>query len=321
MCRRSGILSMLIAGCLLISLAGCGPKARVLLNFTPDDVTTYKISTATIKDFRFEQPSLTPPKLKEEQSGTTIDVTFDQKIEEVQEDGSAVATITIKEVAYLVKEKNEVRFDFDSTREADKGRGFAKVIGQSYKIRIAPDGKVTVVDAKDVAGLNIAGHEGQLAKAFFSEKQICERHQVPALPSGGKDMLGRRSSWSTLVASPRGLLEPKSFRKTYTIDKVEGPKANRVVTVSMNAQESAEAADPPPDKNAGMGRLANMFDTKETYTGKLVLEMGTGRIRQFEEKLVATYLAAEDPAEGPSDKGPDTLMMGFTFSVSMQLVD
>jgi predicted small lipoprotein YifL len=273
---------MLIAGCLLISLAGCGPKARVLLNFTPDDVTTYKISTATIKDFRFEQPSLTPPKLKEEQSGTTIDVTFDQKIEEVQEDGSAVATITIKEVAYLVKEKNEVRFDFDSTREADKGRGFAKVIGQSYKIRIAPDGKVTVVDAKDVAGLNIAGHEGQLAKAFFSEKQICERHQVPALPSG---------------------------------------KANRVVTVSMNAQESAEAADPPPDKNAGMGRLANMFDTKETYTGKLVLEMGTGRIRQFEEKLVATYLAAEDPAEGPSDKGPDTLMMGFTFSVSMQLVD
>ncbi|MBE0537007.1 MAG: hypothetical protein IH624_15190 [Phycisphaerae bacterium] len=321
MYRRSRLCSMLIAMCLLISLAGCGPKSKLALNFTPADVVTYKVSMQTIKDFRFEQPSLTPPKIKEEQSGTTIDVAFEQKIEEVQSDGSAVAAITLKDVAYLVKDKNDVKFDFDSAREADKSRGFAKVIGQSYKIRIAPDGKVEVIDAKDAANVDVPGYEGRVAKALFSDERIRERHEVLALPGSEKNVAKRGASWSTVVASPPGLLAPKSFRKTYTVAKVEGPKTAKVATLAMNAEESAEQAENASGKTAGMGLFANMFDTKENYTGKMVLELATGRIRNYEEKLVATYLAAENPQGGPSDKGPDTLMMRFTYSVVTELVD
>ncbi len=321
MFRRSPVCSMLIAVCLLISLAGCGPRSRLTLNHIPADVATYKVSTETIKDFRFEQPSLTPPKLKEEQSGTTKEVIFEQRIEEVKEDGGALATITLKEVVYLVKDKNDVKFDFNSTREADKNRGFAKVIGQSYKIAIAPNGKIEVVDTEQAANVDVQGYEGRIAKAMFSEESIRERHEVPPLGDSEAKAAKRGASWSTVVPSPPGLLAPKSFRKTYTLSKIEGPKANRIATVTMKAEESTEPAADGTAKSAGMGVFANMFDTTETYTGNMVLELGTGRIRQCQEKLVATYLAAENPQGGPTDKGPDTLMMRFTHGRTVELVD
>ena len=317
---RSRVCSMLIAVCLLMSLAGCGPGSRVALNLTPADTATYKVSTQTIKDFRFEQPSLTPPKVKEEQSGTFVQVAFVQKIDEVRQDGAALATITIKDVAYLVKEKNDVRFDFDSAREADKTKDFAKVIGQSYKIRILPDGKIEVVDAKDAAVVAIAGYEGQVAKAMFTDEHIRQRHEVLALPSE-KNTLRPGDSWSTVVASPPGLLVSKSFRKTYTLTDVEGPRDNRAATIAMTAEESAEPVADASAKPATMGLFANLFDTKEVYTGNMVLELGAGKIRHYDEKLVATYMAAEDPPGGASDKGPDTLMMRFTYSVTRELLD
>jgi hypothetical protein len=127
-------------------------------------------------------------------------------------------------------------------------------------------------------------------------------------------------SWSKVVGSPPGLLTPKSFEKTYTLESIEGPKGNRVVTILMNAVESGGPAS-VVEKPSGMGIFAKMFDATETYTGKMVLELGTGKVLQFNEKLVATYLAVEEPQGGSGDKGPDTLTMRLTHSVSMKIVE
>ena len=53
----------------------------------------------------------------------------------------------------------------------------------------------------------------------------------------------------------------------------------------------------------------------------MVLELGTVKVLQYSEKLVATYLAAEEPRGGSGDKGPDTLTMRLTQSVSMEIVE
>jgi predicted small lipoprotein YifL len=317
MSRRICVLSV-VAASLLVSLAGCGGRANLTLNFVPNDVVTYKVSTQTIKDFRFEQPSLNPPKLSEQQSGTTIDVVFDQRIEKVDPDGSAVANVTIKDIIYIVKDKDDVRFDFDSQRASDKDQPFAKVVGQSYKIKISPDGKVQTVDAAAARNAVTAGFQGQIAKAFFSDERIADRHEIMALPDPGASDLKVKGSWNRVVPSPPGLLTPKSYQKVYTLTRVDGPKSNRIATVNMVAAESAKAADNAPEGIKGMGIFANMFDTKEAYTGKLVLETGTGKVLDYYEKLEAKYLAAEEPAGGSSDKGPDTLTMGFTYAVTVK---
>ncbi|MCD6394018.1 MAG: hypothetical protein J7M40_10985 [Planctomycetes bacterium] len=321
MSGRTPLWLSVIAVCLLACLTGCVKQANLTLNFAPEDTTTYKVSTQMIKDFRFEQPSLTPPKIKDEQSGTTVDITFEQKIDKVQSDGTALATVTVKGIAYVAKDKDTVKFDFDSTRQADKGKPFAKAIGQSYTIKISPAGVAEAVDARDARNSVTAGYEGKVAKALFSDDRIKKRHSILALPDIAKSTLRAGSSWSRIVGSPPGLLTPKSFEKTYTLESVEGPKGNRVATVLMNAVESAEPAPDAGKQAAGMGIFANMFDATETYTGKMVLELGTGKVLQYNEKLVATYLAAEEPRGGSGGKGPDTLTMRLTQSTSMEIVE
>lgn len=321
MSRRIPFLAVTALAFMLITLAGCGSNADLSLKFSSDDTDTYKVVSQTIKDYRFEQPSLTPPKLDEQQSGTTVDVTFDQTIQSVSGDGSAVAKITIKEVSYIVKDKNDVKFDFDSTRSADKKKGFAKVIGQSYKIRILPDGSVEIIDAKAARAAVGAGYEGQVAKAFFSDDRIKSRHEILALPDTGSSTLKKKATWSRIVASPKGMLAEKSFEKVYTLTGIEGPKGDKVATVEMTASESAEPAEGASKKAGGMGIFANMFDTEEVYTGKLTIALGTGKVKEYSEKLVATYLAAEESSEAGSDKGPDTLTMSFTYAVSAELID
>ena len=320
MFRRIPVLSAVLAGCLLMSLAGCS-STNLRLNFVPDDTTTYKASVQTIKDFKFEQPSLTPPKIDEQQSGTSVGVVFDQRIDSVAEDGSAVATITIKEVSYVVKDKDDVRFDFDSQREADKKKPFAKVIGQSYQIKISPDGSVETVDAKTARAAVTGGFQGEIAKAFFSDKRIASRHEILALPDLDKSVVREKGSWSRIASSPPGMLSQKSFEKVYTVTGIEGPKGNETATVEMVASESAEPAKDASSQMTGMGFFANMFDSQETYTGKLVLETGTGKIREYGEKLAAIYRAAEMPQGGDESKGPDTLTMGFTQEISVEIVE
>lgn len=321
MSRRIPFLAATALVFMLITLTGCGSNADLSLKFSPDDTDTYKVVSRTIKDYRFEQPSLNPPKLDEQQSGTTIGVTFDQTIQEVAEDGSAVAKITIKEVSYVVKDKSDVKFDFDSQRAADKSKPFAKVIGQSYKIRISPEGSVETVDAKAARAAVVAGYEGQIAKAFFSDIRIKDRHEILALPDADASTLKKNDSWSRVVPSPAGMLAEKSFKKVYTLTNIEGPKKDRIATVEMVASESAEPAEGASKKAGGMGIFANMFDTKEDYTGRLVMSVDTGKVKEYNEKLVATYLAAEESKDEDSNKGPDTLKMSFTYAVSAELVD
>ncbi len=300
--------------------------AQVKLNYSAGDVQTYKVSSASIKDFKFEQPSLTPPKIDQQQSGTTVDVVFDQKIDSVEADGSAIATITIKEVSYIVKDKDDLRFDFDSQREADKKKPFAKVIGQSYQIKISPDGSVETIDAKAAGEAVTTGFAGQIAKAFFGDKRIVSRHEVLSLPKTDSTTVGLfivDDYWTKLVPSPpRQLLAPKTFEKVYVLSSIEDSEGSRILTVTLNGTESGEVAPGAPKQAAGsMGFFANMFDADESYTGKLVLDADAGKIKEYGERLAVKYVAMEMPQGGDESKGPDTLMMGFTHEISVEIIE
>ena len=125
-----GICTMLLAGCeaqapQIAKPAPAGRVANLALGFEPGDTTSYKLVMETDKGYRYEQSSKS--KTDEEHTGTTLEMTFTQQIKNVDEQGSAVAKITIKSLKYFSPVKNDVRGDFDSSNERDEGPNGATV--------------------------------------------------------------------------------------------------------------------------------------------------------------------------------------------------
>jgi len=300
-----------------IFFTGCAAPADLAMKFTPDDAGTYKVTTEMIKDYRFEQP--TAGKLVEQQSVTKIETEFLRKVESVDKQGNALVTITLNAIKFTVVDKDDTKLDVDSKRKSDKSKPLAKLVGQSYKIKITPAGGVKVVNAKKIRSMVKSGHDGQVAKNFLSNDSIVKRHEVPALPDSGQN-LAAGSTWSRIKASPQGLLTPKSYEKIYTLSKIENRGGKKVAVVEMNAIDSAiPAADASMD--GGMGPLAKVFDTEENFSGQLIFDLAGGTVRKYNEKLVATYVAAESPPNQKPGKGPDTLTMGFIYAISKERVE
>ncbi len=307
------------------------PRADLRLKPAVDDSTMYKFAEHWVSSLRFEQPSLN--KLDEKKTGTNIEMKFLQRIESVDKEGNAIARVTIKAFKYHVMVKNEVTFDFDSTREADKDRALSKLIGQSFTIKISPDGGVEVVDAKKARNAVKGGSDGTAARGLLSKELIAKRHSILALPDAGNRVVSvpqggktriyyQGDSWIRIKPSHPALKwAPKSLAKTYTLEQITKEKRHRVALITMNGAESVESAEDAPESAGLMGIFGNIFDPQEIYTGRFTLDLDTGKVMEYNEKFVGTYTAMDTPKGKDSDKGPDVLTMGFTHEISMEMSD
>ena len=319
MSRQVNVVFAGVVVCFAMLISGCGSSTAIdlSLKFTPEESATYKSTSGFIKDYRFEQPNL--GKLREEQTKTAIEMTFDQTIESVDAEGNAIANITIKQLVVNIVNKNENKFAFDSTNEKDASSPMASLLGKSYKIQISPIGDVKVLDAEDARTAIKTGYEKKLAGSILDDKSIIQRHQVESLPKDIAPNLAVGASWDKVVPSPPGLLAPKSYKKTYTLSDVEMVDNTNIATVKMVASEDAE---PVKEVSSGsMGMFAKMFDNEDSYNGSMTIDLNTGTLRKAEETLVSTYLAQETPDNGDPAKGPDTLTMTFTNRIVLEKLD
>ena len=300
-----GVFSVLL-------FSGCGSSADLSLKFSPDGATNYKATTEVTKLFRFEQPNL--DKLKEEETKTLVEMGFTQTIQSVDADGNATAQITINDLKVDIVNKNESRLSFDSQNEKDQNAPLAKLLGQSYTIEISPTGRVTPLDTKDALAAVTAAYEKKIVKGLFDAESIANRHQVAALPKEASDELSVEDSWSEVVASPPGLLAPKSYEKTYVLAAVDGD----VATIQMTAGESAEPAEGGSQSAGGMGMFAKMFDNEDDYTGTVKFDLASGKVLSSTETLISTYTAQEMPENGDPEKGPDVLTMQFINRIQLE---
>lgn len=309
------VLSVFFAGCgpeTDTARSGLGSKADLSLSFSTGDSTMYKVTVKGIKDFKFEQPSL--EKVKEEQTGSTIELKYLQEIESVNSNGNAIAKITIKGLKYLVKNKSGVALDYDSESKSGKKHYLSKLLGQSYKIKLKRDGQVQVVDASAIRRVSVE----KIVKNFLSDQRIIKRHEILSLPKSGQRILKEGGSWSRIKSSPPGLLSPKIFEKVYTLKDLS---RNSIATVKMEAVPTNKAPEDTPTGDQGMGVFAKMFDSEENFTGQMVLDLNTGKVQKYNQELAASYIAAESPREQVAGKGPDVLTMGFTHAISLEMIE
>jgi hypothetical protein len=318
MSQRAFVCAVTGLICLSGLFAGCGPQADLSLKFTVGDRTRYIITDEDIKDFEFEQPSLN--KVRSEPRKSISQIRFVQEIQSVDEKG-AVAIITIKGLKYRAMDKGEVKFDFDSSREGDKEKPLAKLLGQSYKIKLASDGSVQVVDTDKIRKVVTGGLAFRVANGLFSNESIQKRHEILSLPDADKSLLKRGDDWTRTKTPKVRLMVPKSFEKTYTLNKVESQDGRQVAIVDMNATESPVPAKDVSKIAGGIGLFANLFDTEEDYTGQMVLDLGTGKVAKYHEKLLTRYIAAEPSGQQKQDKGPDLLTIVLTYSTSLEMLD
>lgn len=317
MSGKACLMAATVAMVLLGVISGCSPSARVSLQFTPNTTASYEVTTEVTKDFRFEQPTV--DKLREEQTQTLIRMGFTQTVTDVDSQGVATCDVRIDSLAITMTNKNEERLVFDSTNEAHRTNPLMKLIGQHYTVQMSPDGKVVGFDSEAAKKAVTTGVEGQVAKRLLEEVGIRERHEIPAIWDIVGLTVASKKTWKQVVPSPPGALEPKSYEKVYTLKGIETKNGHSVAVIEMKAMESAEPAPGQTQSAAsGMGFFAKMFDSQDDYTGKLLLDLSSGEVLEYNETLVSTYLAKDTPANAPPAAEPDTLTMRFTHRIAMK---
>jgi hypothetical protein len=181
------------------------PPVKLALKFTPEDSTTYRVIIEAEKSIKWEGPPTSKPSaFKGGHTGNKIETTFTQQIQSTDDKGNAVAKITIKELKYLAKVKDNIVLEFDSTKEKDQSSPLNKLIGQSYTIEITASGQVLkVIDASDArAAVRGSTPANRTAIKLLSENAIKERHTISALPAADKDQLQTGENWSSIRSHP-----------------------------------------------------------------------------------------------------------------------
>ncbi|MHC4497675.1 MAG: hypothetical protein ACYS21_01020, partial [Planctomycetota bacterium] len=331
--------------CLLVAAAGCAPSGpetdtgtgkpvkltpgaptgeavTLSLKFTPEDLTTYRLTTDRWRSVRFEGSVPKESTLKGGTSGDTVTMTFTQQVKSLNDRGNAVAEITIKELKYLAKEKDNVFLDFDSARERGRNNPLAKLIGQSYTIELTPSGRVErVIDAGPAQNRAVGVTSIHTrALALVEPETIRERHTIPAMPGSDKNQIRVGDDWSDIKTVSFGLMGLKSYERIYVLKEVKGKDRKRVAVVEMSAIPTSEKAEELHAEQP-TSTFSKMFDNVETYKGQLKLDLTSGQVEEYVEELNSEWVVVDPAGTGDSDRAPSALKMTATRLYDLRRID
>ena len=297
------------------------PKAVTLaLKFTPQDSTTYKVTAQTEMSLKFEGSLSKDAAFEDRLNDDGIEMTFTQQIQSVDDEGSAVAKITIKELKYFSIYRNNPVLDFDSSREEDRNNPLAKLIGQSYTIKIAPTGKVIeVIDVKQAAVKGrTSAHEAALR--LLKPDVIKKLHTISGLPDADKSQLCTGENWSSIKTFPFPIIGQESYERIYTLKEIKYTDGRQIAIVEMDAIPTSEMAE-QLHKEQAASIFSKMLDNTRTYTGRLKLDLTTGKVEECFEKLQSEWLMVDPGAGQKDDKEPDAFRMGAVRLYKLEKID
>jgi len=284
----------------------------LVLKFVQGQTTTYKVTTETERNIKWEgNTARKPAQFRNGRTGHRIELTFDQQIERLTDEGHAVVAVTIKALRYLGRTHEKVVVDFDSARASDRESPLAKLIGQSYKIEMAPKGMVmAAIDVEPVraaVGGNLPEHKTALK--LVSDRAIRQRHEIPSLMALKAATVEPQSQWSSIKAFSFGLMGAKTYERIYTFAGLESRGERSVATVAMEAIPTVAGAGQSQQPQAATP-LGTMFDNTDSYTGQLELDLQTGQIERYVEQFRTQWVTADPESIESGQANPAVLKMG-----------
>ncbi len=296
------------------------PAVRLALRFRPQDLTTYKVIEEVDRSVTWEGPGEKPTGFQGGHTGSRAEMTFGQTIQSVDENGNATAEIKIEALKYVYRVRDNAVLNFDSAAEQDKDSPLQKLIGQRYLVQMSATGQVLKIVDADEARAAVAGSESanKTALALLSPDVIGQRHTIPALPPADKDQLSTGQGWSSLKTFSFDMMGSKSYEKTYTLKEIKETADQQLAVVEMSGVPSAAMAQ-DLDKGQATNPFEKMFDTTETYTGLLELDLVSGKVKKCLDELRVEWVIV-DPQ--PKDDGqPAALRMAATRFYSIEKID
>jgi hypothetical protein len=300
-----------------IPKAKTGEVATVALKFSPQDSTTYRVITETERGIKWEGSLPKEPAFKGGRNHDRLEMTFAQEIQSVDDKGNAIAKITVKELKYSSIVKDSSVFEFDSSKPKDPNHPLARLIGQSYTLKIAPTGEVTeVIDTKEA---ETAARKGSVppgtALRLLQSGTIKERHGTLVLPDIDKNQLHIGDNWSSTKTFSFGMMGSESYEKIYTLNNIKDQDNRRVAIIEMNAIPASETAKEQPTE------LLKSSDNTKTYSGELELDLTTGKVKKYLEKLQSEWIIAFPPAKQKTNQEPAVLTMSTARLYSIEKID
>jgi hypothetical protein len=326
MYRRIFVCSVTIVVLSLLLVTGCGPgaggAATFALKFTPGDSANYKLIMENEDSVAFEGSIAESPRFKDGGNRTKTEMTFNRQIQSVDNNGNAVVNITVRDIKYSSVRDGNTLLDFDSAKEKDRDNPFAKLIGQSYTIEIAPDGQVKrVIDTEQaLAAVRGPGPANKAASRLLTPDTIEKIHGTLVLPQAGKGRLRPGQSWSNVKAFDYRMLGSGSYEKIYTVKEIKKQGDQRIAVVQMDAVPSSADANDLRKERATLA-FSDMFDTTQTYTGRLELDLNSGKVQKYSEKLQSQWLMVDPEAEQKDTEEPSAVKMGVVRSYSLERAD
>jgi hypothetical protein len=292
------------------------------LKFSPGQWATYRVISEAVRTVEWEGELPSEPQFGGGRRHNRVEMTFAQEIESVDEQGNAVARITVKGLKYRAGVEEGQMKEFDSSAVKDPNAPLALLIGQSYTIRIAPTGEVLgVVDATDArTAVRRGSSVPRIALRLLGPTAVKERHAIGALPPAGKSRLRTGDNWSRIKPFSFGLMGSKTYEKVYTLEEVEEAEGHQIAMVQMNAIPSAELAEELHQQQA-TSPFSEEFDSSSTYTGELKVDLATGEIEKYIEDLRARWVVAIPAEDQEEFKAPAVLRMSDTRVHSLEKID
>ncbi|MBN1804630.1 MAG: hypothetical protein JW837_05225 [Sedimentisphaerales bacterium] len=304
--------------CLTLISFGCNnvalPLPRTASKSVPAEFTTYKVTTDRENGVLWEgAPENKPKSFLGGHSGNKIEMTFDQQILSGDAEGNSVLKITIKELKYLSKLRDQIVLDFDSCREQEKDNPLSKLIGQSYTIELNASGEVSkIIDVND-ARAALTGNSISDARAaqLLSTEAIIEQHSIPVPPNISSKKFIPGKKWSNIKTFSFRMMGAKSFERIYEILRISEIDGRQIAIAQMNAVPSTAKAKELYKEEQQTGLFSAMFDNTETYTGVLNFDLATGQIEKYNEEFRSVWTAV-DPLATKQEKEPDRFQMSAT---------
>jgi len=299
-----------------------GGPVELALRFSEGQRAVYKVTVEAEKRIEWVGPAENKPALFQGgRNASRIEITFEQRAENISPDGDALLKITLKALAYVGRMRDDIALEFDSSAEKDQDSPLALLIGQGYRIRMSPKGEVLevldVTEARDAVAGPSAAH--QTAGKLLAESVIKNRHRVAALASLNAETVRPEQQWSNVKTFDFGMMGAKSYERQYRLAEVVKCKTGRVAVIDMEAIPSAVMAEQIHAQQT-TNMFAGMFDNTGSYTGRVELDLDGGWLRTCREGLRTEWIVAQ-PFAGDGDAGPTALKMGAARSYHLERLD
>jgi len=318
----------------LVFAGGCGPGGQVgpieieekpielALKYQPGEAATYKVVTEKGKSIEFSGEPSEDVKFEDARNYHRVELVFEQKIEDIDTAGNARAMITIKELVCKRIHKNDILMDYDSKNPAKKGSAFSNLIGQRYTIWLSPAGEVTKVANISKARAAVAGRSmaNRMAISILEEDQIKWRHSVKGLGACDKEQVRTGQKWSETEDVSFDLMGSKSYEKIYTLQDVQESDGRNVAVIEMETIPSSESAG-ELHKKEEENAFKDMFDSSDSFDGRIEVDLGSGRVEKCSENLRAKWVVINPAGKVQEDKEPSSLTMTSVRSYSLERIE